>query len=359
MCRWLDRTRHDRLQCGRILPDHGCVTNLLTPLPDITSAMSIVGPGSGSLALQPSGGARIRIFNVSTGSPAIPTSISGFTIRNGDILDVDGGGGVRNAAPVLNLTNCVFQNNKVSGTSNSRQGGGLLNAGGTVNVSNCTFTQGSAIRGGGIYNNGTLTVTGSVFSANTAGTSNNNGQGGGLAESNQATTTIINCTFTNNFAGERGGAIIPAGPNFTVTGSTFTGNKSSGGGAISNFTNCTVANSTIGGNMAGQVAGGFFIGTGGGIENASGTLNLTNTTISGNVTDNKGGGIVNNARLNVTNCTIAGNSATGQTGGASAGGGIHSVPTGGIVSDQSDGGNQEQSRGGEFRDDGSGRDGEC
>ena len=128
----------------------GCAISPLTPLPDISSDMSIVGPGSGSLAVQPGGGAKIRIFNVSTGSPTTPTSISGLTIRNGDILDVDGGGGVRNAAPVLNLTDCVFRNNKVTGTTNSRQGGGLLNAGGTVNVSNCTFTQNTATRGGGV-----------------------------------------------------------------------------------------------------------------------------------------------------------------------------------------------------------------
>ncbi len=308
-------------------PIGGCSISLILDLPDISSAMSIVGPGAGSLILQPTAGTRIRIFNVSTGSATIPTSISGFTIRNGDSRDVDGGGGVRNAAPTLNLTNCLFQNNKTSGTSNNRQGGGLLNAGGTVNVTNCTFNQGAAIRGGGIFNNGTLNVADSIFTANVAGTSNSNGQGGGIAESSFARTTVTNCSFTDNFAGERGGAIIAVGTNFTVTGSTFTGNKSSEGGAISNFGMCNVVNSTMAGNMAGHVAGGFFVGSGGGIENFAGTMNLTSTTVSGNVTDSNGGGIYNRAALNVTNSTITGNSTTGM-GGLSEGGGIHSIPSG-------------------------------
>jgi len=111
-----------------------------------------------------------------------------------------------------------------------------------------------------------------------------------------------------------------------VTGSTFTGNKSSGGGAISNFGACNVVNSTMAGNMAGHVAGGFFAGFGGAVENFNGTVNLTNTTISGNVTDSRGGGIYNQAALNVTNSTITGNSTTG--GGATEGGGIHSIPMG-------------------------------
>ena len=310
----------------------GCAISLLTPLPDISSDMSIVGPGSGSLAVQPGGGAKIRIFNVSTGSPTTPTSISGLTIRNGDILDVDGGGGMRNAAPVLNLTDCVFRNNKVTGTTNSRQGGGLLNAGGTVNVSNCTFTQNTATRGGGIYNNGTLIAAGSTFTANVAGSSNTNGQGGGISQGSSATTTVTDCMFSDNFAGERGGAILLGnGTTFTLTGSTLTANKAGGaGGAISNFATCNVANSTIAGNMAGQIAGGNFLGSGGGIENANGTINLTNTTISGNMADNTGGGIENDATLNVTSSTIAGNSTAGGAGTFPAGGGIHSVPRGGM-----------------------------
>jgi CSLREA domain-containing protein len=309
-------------------PVNGCVTGLLTPLPDISSAMSIVGPGSGSLALQPSGGAKIRIFNVSSGSATIPTSISGFTIRNGDILDTDGGGGIRNGAPVLNVTGCVFRANKVTGTTGSRQGGGLLNAGGTVNVTNCTFASCvAASRGGGIYNNGTLNMVDSALAGNVAGTSNVSGQGGGITAGSNTTTSVTNSVFLDNFAGERGGAILADGTSFTVFGCSIADNKAGGnGGAISNFGTCNVVSSTIYGNASGHPAGGGFIGVGGGIEIASGTLTLTNSTISGNATDQSGGGIFNSATLNVTNTTIAGNVTTGQAGGPPAGGGIHSLP---------------------------------
>ena len=234
----------------------GCAINLQTELPDINSVVSIVGPGAGSLAIQPSGGAKIRIFNVSTGG-STATSISGFTIRNGALIDSEGGAGIRNAAPLLNLTNCAFVNNATTGTTGNRQGGGLLNLAGTVNVTNCTFTSCVALRGGGIFNTGTLTVTGSTFSGNTAGFSNNNGQGGGIATTgNAATTTVTDCTFTNNFAGERGGAIL-SDATFTITRCSLTGNKAGGnGGGVSSFRTCTIVESTIAGNQAGHVAGG-------------------------------------------------------------------------------------------------------
>jgi CSLREA domain-containing protein len=311
-----------------LCPVGGCTTTLLTPLPDITSDMSIVGPGSSSLAIQPGGGAKIRIFNVSTGVPGSPTSISGFTIRNGDIIDTDGGGGIRNGAPVLNVTGCVFRANKVTGTTGSRQGGGLLNAGGTVNVTNCTFVDCvAASRGGGIFNNGTLNMVDSALAGNVAGTSNVSGQGGAIIAGSNTTTSVTNSVFLDNFAGERGGAILAAGTSFTVFGCSIADNKAGGnGGGISNFGTCNVVSSTIYGNASGHPAGGGFIGAGGGIEIASGTLTLTNSTISGNTTDESGGGIFNSATLNVTNTTVAGNVATGQAGGPPAGGGIHSLP---------------------------------
>ena len=226
-------------------PVSGCVISLLSALPDINSAMSIVGPGSGFLAVQPAGGAKIRIFNVSNGDPTTPSTISGFTIRNGDILDVGGGGGVRSGAPVLNLTDCVFRNNKVTGTTNSREGGGLLIVAGTVNVTNCTFTQNAARRGGGIYDNGTLIAAGSTFTANTAGSSNSNGQGGGIADGSSATTTVTDCMFSDNFAGERGGAIlIGIGNTVTVTGSTLTALTNREAGAERSATSQPATSST-------------------------------------------------------------------------------------------------------------------
>src|SRR2546426_10601307 len=73
------------------------------------------------------------------------------------------------------------------------------------------------------------------------------------------------------------------------------------------------------------IANGKFGGDGGGIYNG-GTLNVTNSTISGNSTsgsafsDDFGGGIYNNGTLNVTNSTISGNSVSG--GNIRLGGGI-------------------------------------
>ena len=306
----------------------GCTINLQIALPTIFSPVSIVGPGSGSLAVQRTAGNN-RIFDVSTGNLATATSISGLTIRNGFLPDADGGAGVRNASSLLNLTNCTFVNNVTNGTAANRQGGGLLNVSGTVNVTNCTFTGCVARRGGGIFNSGTLTVTGSTFTGNTAGFANTNGQGGGIAAGSPATTTVTDCTFTNNFAGERGGAII-TDATFTITRCSLTGNKSGGnGGGVSSFgAACNIVDSTIAGNQAGQVAGGGFTGNGGGIEHANGTLTVVNSTISGNTTDSAGGGIRNNAVLNLTNSTVTGNSTANPQ--FTQGGGIDSTPIGGM-----------------------------
>jgi hypothetical protein len=139
------------------------------------------------------------------------------------------------------------------------QGGGILNQG-TLTVQGCTITGNWAGasrvygpgeagfvtgQGGGIYNLGTLTVQNSSLSGNTAG-----GQGAGGAITNGpgiwsagypkvwkgATATVIGCTITGN-AAARGGGIFQT---------------SSGGGL-------TVRSSSIAGNTAMQDAGGVFI----------------------------------------------------------------------------------------------------
>ena len=57
--------------------------------------------------------------------------------------------------------------------------------------------------GGGIYNDGSLTVTNCVFSGNSAT------NGGGIA--NAANLTVINCTSISNTASE-GGGVFNYGP---------------------------------------------------------------------------------------------------------------------------------------------------
>jgi predicted outer membrane repeat protein len=138
--------------------------------------------------------------------------------------------------------------------------------------------------GGGLVNNGTLTIINSVFSANTV----DNQYGGAIL---------------NNSAG-----------NLTITGSTFSNNSAFSGGAIANYNQLTVRNSTFTGNGgAGTDSGGAIYTTG-----FSGTLaqTITNSTFSGN-TANIGGAVWSSRTHTITNSTFSGNVANySDSGGA-------------------------------------------
>ncbi len=98
----------------------------------------------------------------------------------------------------------------------------------------------------------------------------------------------------------------------TLTNSTVSDNTALfvGGGGIYNEGKLTLSNSTVSGNRA-NFAGGSY---GGGIYNL-GTLTLTNSTVSGNtVTHGYGGGIDNEGTLTLSNSTVSGNSASGPNG---------------------------------------------
>jgi hypothetical protein len=170
--------------------------------------------------------------------------------------------------------------------------------------------------GGALLNSGTLTVTNSTFSNNTAGGGLGGGSGGAIF--NDGTLTITNSAFASNrvggFGGGSGGAIANNG-SLTVTNSTFSGNGASGessaaGGAISNVGTLTVASTTFSANsVTGRLGG-----AGGGISNG-GTLTVTNSTFSGNVAGSghpgasRGGGIATSGMVSIANSTFSGNSA--------------------------------------------------
>ena len=137
--------------------------------------------------------------------------------------------------------------------SNHRErsyGGGIHNYG-TLTVTGSTLSGNSADRGGGIYNSGTLTVTSSTLSENSAkfgGRNYNTGFGGGIY--NTGTLTVTNSTLSGNSA-RWGGGICNIG-TLTVTGSTLSGNLAMGdsdgrGGGIYNdgYSSATLNNTIV------------------------------------------------------------------------------------------------------------------
>ena len=124
------------------------------------------------------------------------------------------GGGIWNQG-TLSLTNCT-----VSGNTTDIIGGGIYNDA-TLTLADSTVSENIAGDGGGIYNNGTLTLTNSTVSGNTAWAGG--GLGGGEGVNLYSTLTLINSTVSGNTArsGE-GGGILNAGTlvliNSTVSG---------------------------------------------------------------------------------------------------------------------------------------------
>lgn len=127
--------------------------------------------------------------------------------------------------------------------------------------------------GGGIHSVGSLTLTDSTVSGNTAES------GAGIFA--DGALTLIHSTVSGNFGATLGGGIFNEGV-MVLTDSTVSNNEAQMfGGGIFNTGTAMVANTTFGENSAGFHGSG--IGNGG-------TLTLTNSTISGNFGANAGGG---------------------------------------------------------------------
>ncbi len=223
----------------------------------------------------------------------------------------------------LELDNVEVTGGVVSGAFNAL-GGGIYNEG-TVSINNSTISGNSVtndrnsidnirtpsltfppeiIYGGGINNSGTATINNSTISENSAGS-----DGGGI--NNSGTVTINNSTISDNSAGSDGGGIRNSfSGTATINNSTISENSANDGGGIDNRNTASINNSSISGNSAADDGGGIYNGF-------SGTATINNSSISGNSAADDGGGIYNRSTTTINNSSITGNSAD------SGGGGIH------------------------------------
>jgi predicted outer membrane repeat protein len=176
------------------------------------------------------------------------------------------------------------------------QGGGIyLDEHVTATIADCSLTNnytgdiGGAIFIDGYGGGATLTVLNSTITGNTAGTAEHGGMGAGIYSS-AGTFMIIDSTVSNNtawtdnsyFGGHGGGIVSGGGGTLEISNTTISGNQAGiDGGGVSIFSGtATITNSTISGNVAGFTQPGE-IGAGGGVSNF-GTLMIINSTISGN-----------------------------------------------------------------------------
>jgi len=167
---------------------------------------------------------------------------------------------------------------------------------------------GADLPGGyGIANRGALILVDSTLSGN-GDQEDSAGCGGGLYNFGGGNATLVNSRVTNNGVDRHssgGGGICNDG-TMTLTGSTVSGNGGGpNGGGILNRGTLSLDNSTLAGNSAFAFFG-EWAGSGGGIEN-SGALTLRNSTVSGNSTFDSGGGIDNSGIVTLINSTISDN----------------------------------------------------
>ena len=237
------------------------------------------------------------------------TTVAEIAINNSVILD-----GLDNLTVDGNDTHRVFsvspgivvelRNFSVIGGGGVSDGGGIYSDG-TLTLTGCTVSASDAAGdGGGIYNNGILTLANSEVSRNTADSGLGSGSGAGIYNSGSGTLTLSSSTVARNDTRSAGGGIQNSG-TLTATDSTISGNTArSDGGGIGNSGSATATlnSSTVSGNAGGQ---------GGGINNKlGGTVTLVNSTVSENATNDRGGGIYNEGTFVLTNVTLSGNTST-------------------------------------------------
>jgi len=278
----------------------------------INKRLSITGP-SGQMGIRRrSTDPAFRIVRI--GSDGVVT-LTNVSMRGGKATGSNGvGAGILNSGR-LRLTNSV-----VSGNSATQDGGGIFNdgtltladsrvssnaagigGGGIANpadrtliLRHSTVSQNVAFNGGGIYNNGTVTLTNSRISANIT-----EGIGGGINNDGAGLLTLTNSTVALNSSRSSGGGIFNHG-GLGLDKSTVSGNSArSAGGGIYDDGGVALANSTVSDNSA-QEGGGIWLII---------QVTLRNSTVARNSAE-EGGGIRNFSTLTLRNSLVALNNAS-------------------------------------------------
>jgi hypothetical protein len=276
-----------------------------------TNTLAITGAGSGQTTIVQSPGADQRVIKL-VSQPAT-VSISGVTVTGGDQTTVDGScttsGGEVDGGGILNEGTLTLGDVTVSA---NRATGGV-----GANASSGTAGAGEAADGGGICSSGPLTLIDSAVTGNSA-TGGNGGRGsmgasggfgghavgGGIESTGDLSVTATKVSFNQASAGAGGRA-------------TATGNGGPGGGADSGGIDVTqgpittnptasMTDSQISDNVELGGAGGNATGSGHAVGNGGGAFGAMSMNTFGATT--------------ITKSTIGDNTATGGVAGTPANG---------------------------------------
>ncbi|AEM80824.1 hypothetical protein [Streptomyces violaceusniger] len=250
-----------------------CTYTLTTPdnpddgLPEITGEVTISGNGS-TIRRDPDATESFRIFHVVSGGTL---TLKSLTVSGG--VSSNSGGGALNERGTLNLNDAAFKDNFAV------TGGGVSNNGGQLNLDRTTVERNRAASfGGGVLNtgNGTATMKHGSLLKNRAVTSN----GGGF-ENQLGTASLESVSVRGNTGIEGGGIRNVNTSTLNLKSTTLKDNIAVRGAGLSNFSpaaTATLVDSLVTRNTA--------ITAGGGIDNQSGQVTLTNTKVIDNTPDN-------------------------------------------------------------------------
>jgi len=279
------------------------------PRPAIEGTLTITGQGSGQTTIDAN--AVDRVLHLSGGGEL---TVEDVTIQNGSVAD-RGGGILGFSSPDITLDGVELFNNQATVGAGGIEAFGpdasLKILGSEIHGNDTIGTLGG---GGVLVGDGSLEITGSAIHDNSADAAQNfSGGGGGVKAS--GTTTITDSSIHDNSAGDgnpatqdngdEGGGIrfVPgAAAQLTITDSTISGNSTEqfGGGLYTAGSNSTVV-------IEGSTFEGNFVSTS---EAAHGT---------------RGAGIYNasGSTLEISNALFRENQATGGSGGDADGGGVY------------------------------------
>ncbi len=270
----------------------------------ITDPVSILGPGADSLTIRAdTSTSEFRVLDVTASGGDV--SIDGLNLTGGRVPS-DAGGAIR----FLSNGTLSITSSTLSGNTAANGGGVYSGASGKIEITDSSISGNTALYGaaGGIQNvNGNITVTSSVVDRNQALNS-----GGGILNRYGA-ITITDSQVTDNqvtYPGYQGGGISSGEGNLTITGSTISGNTTAGdGGGIYSYGGVvSIKDSAIRNNDASYSGGAILIETG--------PLTIDHSTIEDNRALYGGGGGIatDTGEITLTRSVLRGNEAIAEGG---------------------------------------------
>lgn len=215
---------------------------------DITDSLQIIGSGAGKTFIDADG--LDRVFDIRGANTTV--SLSGVSIINGRLpsglaYEQKGGGGLRNRGSLV-LDRVMISDNTVLGSLNGDVGGGLFNQG-TCTVTRSTIQGNLAHAGGGLFNGSlaNLQVRQSAIYGNSSR------GGGGLM--NYGSGDLFNTTLSGNSAA---GGSTPFGgalwnrSRLQLVFCTIAENSANSGGGINNTGTVSMVNTLLAANMGGN-----------------------------------------------------------------------------------------------------------